>query len=114
MWWAGGSCDLQRCKFLVLLTLIGCSEAYLNIFISESQVMKFMDPITIAGLKTTDASEVEKKNRKEGKKDKKASIDKRNRSIDVRREVFLKTDLFRCSNPGAMLLIARKWCREMR
>ncbi|XP_046818963.1 tyrosine-protein kinase Drl-like isoform X2 [Vespa velutina] len=42
MWWVGGSCDLQRCKFLVLLILIGCSEAYLNIFISQSQVMKLL------------------------------------------------------------------------
>ncbi|XP_043494510.1 tyrosine-protein kinase Drl isoform X1 [Polistes fuscatus] len=42
MWWADGSCDLQRCKFLVLLILIGCSEAYLNIFISQSQVMKLL------------------------------------------------------------------------
>ncbi|XP_034183412.1 tyrosine-protein kinase Dnt isoform X1 [Osmia lignaria lignaria] len=42
MRWADGLCDLLRCKLLVLLVLVGCSDGYLNIFISQSEVMKLM------------------------------------------------------------------------
>ncbi|XP_071858032.1 tyrosine-protein kinase Dnt [Bombus fervidus] len=42
MRWGDGSCDLLRCKFFVLLVLVGCSDGYLNIFISQSQVMKLL------------------------------------------------------------------------
>lgn len=40
MRWCGG--DLLRRKFFVLLVLVGCSDGYLNIFISQSQVMKLL------------------------------------------------------------------------
>ncbi|CAK9823931.1 Tyrosine-protein kinase Dnt [Anthophora retusa] len=42
MRWGDGSCNLLRCKFFVLLVLVGCSDGYLNIFISQSQVMKLL------------------------------------------------------------------------
>ncbi|RLU14794.1 hypothetical protein DMN91_012681 [Ooceraea biroi] len=42
MRWCGGPCDLLRRKLFVLLVLIGCSDGYLNIFISQSQVMKLL------------------------------------------------------------------------
>ncbi|PBC27517.1 Tyrosine-protein kinase Drl [Apis cerana cerana] len=42
MRWGDGSCDLLRCKLFVLLVLVGCSDGYLNIFISQSQVMKLL------------------------------------------------------------------------
>ncbi|XP_068968002.1 tyrosine-protein kinase Dnt-like isoform X1 [Bombus flavifrons] len=42
MRWGDGSCDLLRCKFFVLLVLVGCSDGYLNIFISQAQVMKLL------------------------------------------------------------------------
>ncbi|XP_078053422.1 tyrosine-protein kinase Dnt [Augochlora pura] len=34
--------NLLRCKFFILLVLVGCSDGYLNIFISKSQVMKLL------------------------------------------------------------------------
>ncbi|XP_017886606.1 tyrosine-protein kinase Drl-like [Ceratina calcarata] len=42
MRWGDGSCDLLRYKFFVFLILVGCSDGYLNIFISQSQVMKLL------------------------------------------------------------------------
>ncbi|KAG7205476.1 hypothetical protein KM043_007463 [Ampulex compressa] len=42
MRWGGGTCDILRRKFFVLLVLVGCSDGYLNIFISRSQVMKLL------------------------------------------------------------------------
>lgn len=42
MRWYGDPCDLLRRNFFVLLVLIGCSDGYLNIFISQSQVMKLL------------------------------------------------------------------------
>ncbi|KOC58810.1 hypothetical protein WH47_03101 [Habropoda laboriosa] len=42
MRWGDGSCNLLRCKFFVLLVLVGCSDGYLNIFISQSEVMKLL------------------------------------------------------------------------
>ncbi|XP_043257578.1 tyrosine-protein kinase Drl-like [Colletes gigas] len=42
MRWGVGYCNLLRCKFFILLVLVGCSDGYLNIFISQSQVMKLL------------------------------------------------------------------------
>lgn len=41
-WDVVGYRDLLRCKFFILLVLVGCSDGYLNIFISQSQVMKLL------------------------------------------------------------------------
>ncbi|XP_076303394.1 tyrosine-protein kinase Dnt isoform X1 [Lasioglossum baleicum] len=42
MRWDVGYRNLLRCKFFILLVLVGCSDGYLNIFISKSQVMKLL------------------------------------------------------------------------
>ncbi|XP_076246954.1 tyrosine-protein kinase Dnt [Calliopsis andreniformis] len=42
MRWGEWSCSLLRRKFFILLVLVGCSDGYLNIFISQSQVMKLL------------------------------------------------------------------------
>ncbi|XP_076686760.1 tyrosine-protein kinase Dnt [Andrena cerasifolii] len=42
MRWGDWSCNLLRRKFFVLLVLVGCGDGYLNIFISQSQVMKLL------------------------------------------------------------------------
>lgn len=37
----GKACHILRLEFFVLLGLLGCSNGYLNLFISESQVKKY-------------------------------------------------------------------------
>lgn len=42
MRWGEGSFEIQRLKIIFILGLVGITDGYLNLFISQSQVLKLL------------------------------------------------------------------------